>query len=78
MFLVLADGRRLTADDDAWAGRDRTEMAVAGPAVAVVAVLPRTGCGDQGNEMRAGEELSALRHSTELLAAVEVAFLNVR
>lgn len=71
MFLVLAGGRRLSADGGASTDRDRTEGAV------VEAVPLRTACEGRGNGRRAGKELSALRHNTGSLAPVEVAFLGV-
>lgn len=76
MFLVLVDGRRLTGAGGARAGKYQMEATVAGLAAVALVVLLGTGCADQGNETLAGKELSALRRSRELPAAVEVALLD--
>lgn len=71
MFLVLAGGRRSSADGGASADRDRTEGAV------VAAGPLRTVCEGQGSGRRADKELSALRHNTGLPAPAGVAFLDI-
>lgn len=76
-FLVLEDDRRSTADDGALAGTGQTEVAVVGLAAVAAVPLLGTECEYQGNEMPVDRALSALHHSTESLATVEVVILRI-